>query len=186
VSERGLYLITGASGAGKSTLLDALAGLGYATVAEAARAIVGEQRACGGRLLPWVDRAGFMRELLARNVRAYRCAATLGGPVFFDRGIPECLAWMRSMGIAPDPGDAAAGTRCRYAATVFVAEPWPDIYVRDADRRVGFERAARSFETTVDAYRALGYALCALPKVSVRERAAFVLERVAADAEARD
>lgn len=179
VAERDFHLITGASGAGKTTLLAELARLGYATVAEAALAIVEEQRERGGNLLPWTDRAGFMRELLARNLRAHRAAATLPGPVFFDRGIGECLAWMRSMDIAVAPQDAAAALRKRYAPTVFVAEPWPQIYARTGERRAGFQRAMRSFETTVDAYRAQGYRLCVLPQVPVAERAAFVLERIA-------
>lgn len=179
IAERDFHLITGASGAGKSTLLAELARLGYATVAEAALAIVEEQRERGGHLFPWTDRPGFMRELLARNLRAHRTAAALPGPVFFDRGIGECLAWMRSMDIAVAPDEAAAALRKRYAQTVFVAEPWPQIYARTGERRASFEQARRSFETTVDAYRAQGYRLCVLPKVPVPERAAFVLERIA-------
>lgn len=69
-------------------------------------------------------------------------------------------------------------TRCRYAKKVFVAEPWPEIYVCDDERRATFERAARSYARTVTAYVDAGYEPCVLPKTSVRARVAFVLEQV--------
>jgi predicted ATPase len=61
---------------------------------------------------------------------------------------------------------------------VFVAEPWPEIYVRDQWRRASFARAARSFEATVAPYRQAGYTTSVLPKVSVEQRVAFVLDQV--------
>jgi predicted ATPase len=66
----------------------------------------------------------------------------------------------------------------RYASTVFVAEPWPQIYVQDAERHASFERAVRSYQPTVAAYEEAGYKICLLPKASVQERVAFILERV--------
>ncbi|MBX9401354.1 AAA family ATPase [Lysobacter sp. BMK333-48F3] len=174
------YVITGASGAGKSTLLAALAELGYATVPEVARALVQEQKACNGHLLPSTDRAAFMRELLARNIQAHQAAQSLKPPVFFDRGIPECLAWLDLMDLPIAPEQRTAAARHRYAGTVFVAEPWPQIYVHDSERHASFERASRSYPATVAAYVEAGYRTCILPKTSVQERAGFVLAQMAA------
>jgi len=182
MSSRHFHVITGASGAGKSTLLMALGDLGYSAVPEAALAILREQQACDGKLLPWVDRVAFTEEVLARNVRNHRDAHAVEAPVFFDRGIPECLAWLRLSGVTPKPRHVAAAAQYRYAATVFVAEPWPQVYVCTAERRASFDRAARSFEATVAAYVQAGYRTCVLPKMPVHERAAFVLDRVAAGA----
>lgn len=176
------HVITGASGAGKSTLVAALSELGYATVREAALDVLREQQDTGGGLLPWVDRAGFMEEVLARNIDNHRTAQSQAAPVFFDRGIPECLAWLRLSGLAVAPRHLAAVARHRYAPTVFVAEPWPEVYVQNAERQASFERAARSYEPTVAAYVEAGYGVCVLPKTSVAERVAFVLERVATGA----
>lgn len=172
------YVITGASGAGKSTLIAALCELGYSTVPEAALAILREQLECDGRVLPWVDRLAFTEEVLARNIEAHQAAQSLKAPVFFDRGIPECLAWLRLAGAAIEPRHMEAAALYRYASKVFVAEPWPEIYVCDDERRASFERAARSYEPTVTAYLDAGYEICVVPKVSVQERVAFVLAQV--------
>lgn len=172
------HVITGASGAGKSTLLAALAYLGYSTVPEVALALLQEQQQCKGSMLPWSDRVAFTEEVLARNVRNHRAARSLKAPVFFDRGIPECLAWLQLSGVELEPRHLATAAENRYAPVVFVAEPWPEIYVQDAARQASFERAVRSFEPTVAAYVEAGYRTCVLPKVSVQERVAFVLEKV--------
>ncbi|TDN57342.1 AAA family ATPase [Halothiobacillus neapolitanus] len=164
------HVITGASGGGKSTLVAALKDLGYSTVPEAALAIMREQLECNGKILPSVDRTAFMEAVLARSIRDYETAQSLNGPVFFDRGIPE---WVRYLGASAEPS-AVAATSLRYASTIFVAEPWPDIYVCDHYRQHGFERAARSYETTISAYIGAGYKTCVLPKASVQERVEFI------------
>ncbi|WOB06929.1 AAA family ATPase [Piscinibacter gummiphilus] len=178
LSSPSFYVITGASGAGKSTLVAALSELGYSTVQEAALAILREQQECNGSILPWVDRTAFFEAVLARNISNHQAARTQKTPVFFDRGIPECLAWLQLSGQTLELRHRAAVATHRYASTVFVAEPWAEIYVQDAERQAGFERATRSYEPTVAAYREAGYKTCLLPKVSVKERVAFILERV--------
>jgi len=175
----GRYVITGASGSGKSTLLAALGHLGNATVPEAALAILREQQACNGSILPWVNLAAFIEEVLRRNICNHRASQQMKAPVFFDRGIPECLAWLRLSGVPLAPHHLAAPVQYRYAPTVFVAEPWPEVYVRDAERQASFERAARSYEPTVAAYVEAGYSTCVIPKASVQARVEFVLERLA-------
>ncbi|HEX6039365.1 AAA family ATPase [Longimicrobium sp.] len=180
-SER-FYVITGASGAGKSTILKALGSLGYSCVPEIALAIVQEQEQCGGTLFPWTHPQAFMEEVLARNIQAYDAAQALPPPVFFDRGIPECLAHMRLLGLRVRPDHVVEAAKRYYARKVFVAEPWADVYVRDQWRHATFERAARSFEPTVAAYAEKGYRTCVLPQVPVPERVAFILEQLEAGA----
>lgn len=176
MSNQHLYVITGASGAGKSTLIAALSALGYSTVPEAGLAVLRERRDRGVGALPSTDRAAFMKAVLTRSLKDYASAYALGPPVFFDRGVPE---WLRFAGC----GEAQCETvtaRHRYAKTVFVAEPWPEIYVQDHERVHSFSKAAASYERTVSAYTQAGYEACILPKTSVQERVAFVLAQVAA------
>ncbi|HEY0334467.1 MAG TPA: AAA family ATPase [Stenotrophomonas sp.] len=172
------YVITGASGAGKSTLLNALGELGHSVVPEIALAIVQEQERNGGSLFPWTHRQSFMEEVLARNIQAYDAAQALPSPVFFDRGIPECLAHMRLLGLETRPEHEGDLRQRRYANIVFVAQPWPEIYVCDRWRRATFDRAARSFEPTVSAYTDWGYRTQVIPQVSVAERVAFILRQI--------
>ena len=89
------HLITGASGAGKSTMLQALREQGFPVMPEAALAIVQEQVGRDGTGLPDTGLQAFMNQVVDRNIRAYDAALSLPPPVFFDRGIPECLAHMR-------------------------------------------------------------------------------------------
>jgi len=119
-----------------------------------------------------------MDAVMERNIRAYDAAKSLPPPMFFDRGIPECLGHMQLLGLAIDPAYIAELNARRYANTVFVAEPWPEIYVCDQWRQAPFARAARSFEPTVAPYVQAGYTTCVLPKVSVDERLAFILDQV--------
>ncbi|MCT7313822.1 AAA family ATPase [Ralstonia sp. CHL-2022] len=172
------YVITGASGAGKSTLLKALAERGYSVMPEAALSIVREQEECGGTLLPGTDLQAFMNEVVARNIHAHEAAKSLRRPVFFDRGIPECIGHMALLNLDISPAYIEESRARRYANTVFVAEPWPEIYVCDQWRRAPFARAARSFEPTVLPYVKQGYTTCVLPKVPVEQRVAFILDQV--------
>ncbi len=167
------YVITGASGAGKSTLIAALRELGHSTVPEAALAIMQAQLKYNGGIIPPTERAAFMEEVLDRSIRDHEAARSMKSPVFFDRGIPE---WLRFLNQGASPRHMAA-SQCRYASTVFLAEPWPEIYVNDQERLASFERAARSYEPTVSAYIEAGYKTCVVPKASVEERVAFILAR---------
>jgi len=129
---------------------------------------------CNGKILPSVDRTAFMEAVLARSIQDYEKAKSLKGPVFFDRGIPE---WLRFLATSANP-NAIAATRFRYAGTVFVAEPWPEIYVCDHYRQHSFEQAARSYESTISAYIGAGYRTCVIPKASVQERVEFILSQI--------
>jgi predicted ATPase len=175
------YVITGASGAGKSTLLNALSEQGFSVVPEAALSIVREQEMSGGTLLPRTNLQAFMNAVVERSVRAYDAAKSLSQPVFFDRGIPECIGHMQLLGLEIDPEYIVESKTRRYANSVFVAEPWPEIYVCDQWRHAPFERAARSFEPTVASYLQDGYITYMLPKVSVERRVAFILDQVSMD-----
>jgi predicted ATPase len=178
MSNQHFYVITGASGAGKSTLIAALDDLGYSTIREAALAFMREQMSCNGKILPTTDRAAFMEAVLARSIQDYEAAKSLQAPVFFDRGIPE---WLRFLDTSKP--NCQTATQCRYASTVFVAEPWREIYVCDHERTHSFDRAAKSYVPTIAAYLQSGYEACVLPKVSVRERVAFILAQVGAGAQ---
>ena len=178
MSSQQFFVITGASGGGKSTLIEALAELGYSTVPEAALAIMREQIACNGKILPATDREAFIRAVLVRSIKDYETAQSLETPVFFDRGIPE---WLRFLD--PDEAHRQVAAQCCYASTVFLAEPWPEIYVRDHYRQHSFPQAARSYEPTVSAYIQADYETCILPKASVQERVAFILNQVGVGAQ---
>lgn len=172
-------MITGASGGGKSTLIAALAELGYATQPEIGRRIVREQLACGGAALPWADRRAFRDALLERSLAAYDAWVSHAAPVFFDRSFAEALGYGALIG---DPPTTAMWTEARarpFAQPIFVCPLWPEIFTADAERRHDLAFAQADLDATLDAYRALDCLLVDVPRAPVKQRAAFVLARVA-------
>lgn len=171
-------VISGCSGGGKSTLLNELGRRGYATVEEPGLRIVEEQRLSEGSAIPWIDAAAFARRAIALALSDHKAARRLpGGSVFFDRGLIDALAALRSL--TGEPALVSIGTLPRYHRRVFMAPPWPEIYATDSGRRHSLDAAVAEYERLVDAYPALGYEVTTLPKLTVAERAGFVLRALA-------
>jgi predicted ATPase len=169
-------VLSGCSGGGKSTLLTELQRRGHAGVEEPGRRIVREALAGGGAALPWIDAAAFARRAVAVALADRTTAQGLTGWVFFDRGLVDAAAALEHA-----TGEAVLeplGRAHRYHRRVFLAPPWPEIYVNDPERPHGFEAAKAEYERLLSAYRRLGYTVSILPKTDVVARAGFVLERL--------
>ena len=171
-------VLTGCSGGGKSTLLDELARRGFTVVPEAGRKIVREQDWTGGDALPWTQPVRFAELAVSRCVQSLINVAREPGPVFFDRSPIDQLAGLERLGLPVPATVSGAVARCGYNRTVFVAPPWPEIFVTDAERRHDFEAAMAEYGPLRATYERLGYRLVDLPKTSVEARADFVLERL--------
>jgi len=173
------FLLTGAFGSGKSTLLEHLRSRGVPGVAEPARPILAEQRSVQGNGVPEKDPRLFVELMLSRMLQEYRQSESESGPVLFDRGIPDLLAYAKLFGFDFPAGENAARVY-RYNPHVFIAPPWEEIYCTDDERTLPFF-AAREFDNDLRAiYVRLGYTLIDLPRVSAEERAEFVLDRLGA------
>jgi predicted ATPase len=169
-------VITGGPGSGKSTLIEHLRRMGHVCRPEAGRGIIQDQTVIDGPALPWKDPALFAELMLCWELRSYRVAAGPGTPVFFDRGIPDIVGYLRLEGLpVPAHVDAAART-FRYHRRVFVAPPWPEIYERDSERRQSYAEAERTCASMVATYTAYGYEPVHLPLAPVAERARFVID----------
>ncbi|VWB57034.1 AAA family ATPase [Burkholderia metallica] len=178
---RRFFVVTGGPGSGKSTLLDALEQAGFARSQEAGRGVIRDQMAIDGRALPWRDPAAFAELMLSWEMRSYELARHAGGPVFFDRGVPDVIGYLRLTGL-PVPAHAqAAARRFRYHPRVFIAPPWPDIYTQDTERRQDFAEALRTYDAMVEGYTTYGYRLVELPRDSVQARVRFVTDALDAE-----
>ena len=169
-----LFILTGAPGAGKTAVLDAV-GDGVRRVGEPAREVLAELRAVGDTRTHDRDWAEFVGLLLERSIRKHQKAAGWAGPVLFDRGVPDCVAYATVLDVDPEPSVRAART-CRYNTDVLVLEPWEEIYSTDDERTMSFADPLAFHEVLVDAFDRSGYTLMAIPKGSVQDRAAFVLD----------
>ncbi len=169
------FVLTGGPGSGKTTLIEALAKRGFATAAEAGRGIIRDQQAIGGAALPWADRSLFAELMLSWELRSYQVALGEAGPVFFDRGVPDTMGYLRLCGL-PVPGHIAnAARRFRYNRRVFIAPPWPDIFEQDTERKQTLDEAERTFRAVSKVYAELGYELLELPRAPVETRLRMIL-----------
>jgi len=170
-----LHIISGGPGSGKSSLLAALRQHGFKAMPEAGRAIIQDQVAIGGTALPWADRLTFAELMLGWELRSYHEACAFMGPVFFDRGVPDVIGYLRVCGIDVPKHMHTAATKFRYNKRVFLAPPWRGIFHEDAERKQSWEEAVATFESMVSTYESLNYEIVLLPLASVEERSAFVL-----------
>lgn len=175
-----LYLLSGGPGAGKTTLLTALHAAGFAVMPEVSRQLIQEQVARGSAVVPWHDLAGFAELALGRMVAQHAAARQRGGSTFFDRGLPDLIAYLTAAGLPVAPAYYRAVAACPYERLAFLAPPWPDIYVNDPERWHTPAEAAALYEALHGTYVALGFAVRVLPRAPVAARVAFVQAAVAA------
>ena len=166
-------LFSGCSGGGKSTLLAEFAARGHVVVEEPGRRIVRQELEGDGAALPWIDGVAFARRAIAMALDDLAAAARQPGWIFFDRGLIDAASALESL--TGEPVLADLGNGRRYHRKAFLAPPWPEIYVTDPERRHPFEAALPEFERLRRVIPALGYEVILMPKISVRERADFVL-----------
>lgn len=172
------HIITGGPGAGKTSIIEALRERGYRCVDEVGRQIIREQVLIGGDGLHWGDRAKFLELMLSRSMRDYELASEHAGPVFFDRGLPEFAGYCRLTGMPVPRHVETAVALFRYAPTIFVAPPWPEIFVNDAERKQDFQEAIATCDAVVAACREAGYETVEIPRVPVADRVEFILFRI--------
>ena len=169
-------VISGCSSGGKSTLLTELSGRGYATIEEPGRRVVKKEMLGDCRALPWEDSLAFVRRVIALSLADFAAANAHGGWVFFDRGLIDALAALQYL--TGEPALATISQEHRFHHRVFLAPPWPEIYVTDPERRHGFDAAVAEYQRLLEVYPSLGYEVTILPKIGVSERADFVLNRL--------
>lgn len=169
------FVLTGGPGSGKTTLIEALAKRGFATTVEAGRGIIRDQQAIGGAALPWADRALFAELMLSWEMRSYQAARGEKGPMFFDRGVPDTMGYLRLCGLTVPDHIRNATRRFRYNRRVFIAPPWPDIFEQDAERKQTPDEAERTFQALRKVYAELGYELLELPRAPVETRLRMIL-----------
>ena len=164
--------VSGCSGGGKASLLEELARRGFLTVPEPARRVVEAELKSGGGALPWTDMAAFARAALALARRDLARAATVGGTVFFDRGVVDAAV---ALAHATGKPLEALADQPPYHRLVFLTPPWPEIYVRDDARQHGLDAAVQEYERLVEAWPRLGFEVRILPRAPVAERADWLL-----------
>ena len=145
---------------------------------EPGRQVVKEQLFIGGDGLPWDNVATFVELCVARAAHFYNMAAPGDGHVLFDRSMVDGVAALGRLGLSTPQHLQRALERYRYARTVFLTPPWPELFAGDGERRHSFEDAVAEYQGLLAAYPANGYRVVEIPRGTVDTRANFLAQRL--------
>ena len=159
------------SGTGKTALVEQLRLESYPCFPEPARQILEAHLPEEGDGFA----ASFIELMLKQSLSDFHAAPS--GISFYDRGLPDTAAYAIRFGVDPEPCMMAAES-LRYETQVFVAPPWPDIFVHDEYRRAPYDDYVQFHKRLLETYQLLGYTLVELPKDSVSKRVKFVQSRI--------
>lgn len=167
------YILTGPPGSGKTSILVKLSKRGIPIIEEPARSILAQQKLIDGEGVYDKNPFLFKELMLSRMLCDYENAPK-HDLVFFDRGLPDLLAYSKCFNLSIG-AELQASRIYSYNQTVFFTPAWEQIYINDAERRIGFD-AVKVFEKDLrQAYVELGYYLVDVPLLSVIERVNFIL-----------
>ena len=178
-------VITGGPGTGKTSVIRVLEEKGYFCFHEVVRDLTLEAKRNGNpdafhtNPLAFVDDPfRFNQIILEARLRHFRAGDELNHQVvFYDRGIPDVLAYMRYFDQAFPEEFAAYCSLHRYDE-VIILPPWEDIYTRDEERLESFDQAMEIHQELLRMYSEFEYASLMVPRGSVEERANYIINHV--------
>lgn len=165
-------VITGPPSSGKTTLVNALQMSGHIVSSEVAREIIqytlnpGHLKKCMPR-----DSLALQREILAVTLKREH-ALSLDQEIFFDRGVPDSIAYFEFHGFNPQV--AIRASKYRRYKRIYYCEGLP--VEKDGVRLESDKIAKEIGELIIKAYTSLDYEIVFLPVVSVEERLLMVLK----------
>jgi len=119
----------------------------------------------------------FFREILQKRIKQYLDAPE-NEPSFFDRGVPDSLAFFKYMGKAAPMALIHAVQKFRYNSTVFLLPFWEEIYKSDEVRKESIEQAKQLNRLIRDAYIESAYNILDIPESSVAERTQIIIDYI--------
>lgn len=171
------YILTGGPGAGKTSLLDELRTRGFSCSEEVSRKLIRTEAAVFSTCLPWNDLCCFADKCLEQMLKEIQNYPS-GGLTFFDRGIPDIIAYLRLAGIPVKEKFLNAEIEPAYERTVFILPPWKEIYTKDAERWQSAGESALIYECLFETYTSLKYKLVEVPRLSLAGRVEFISNHI--------
>ena len=97
---------------------------------------------------------------------------------FYDRSIVDILAYMNISKIKPPKQILDFLKNNKYEKNVFILKPWKEIYKKDNQRFEEFKQAEIINYNLEKVYKNLNYNLIEIPKISIKQRAKFVISKI--------
>lgn len=168
-------VVTGGPGTGKTTLINTLKEKDYFCLPEISRQVTLQAREQGIEQLFLTNPLLFSEKLLEGRIKQYLQVDDPGKDlVFFDRGIPDVVAYLDYIGDTYPAIFENACTRHLYDQ-VFLLPPWEDIYISDNERYENFDQAKRIHEHLQKTYARFGYKMTEVPPGSPESRTEFII-----------
>lgn len=167
------YVLTGGPCAGKTTTIDELARRGHPVLAEAARLVI-EEGLAAGKTLDEIRTDAFFHRVIHR-ASAMETAVPHDEQFFFDRGVPDSLAYYKLFNKPVDQvlRDAVANTSYRKIFLLDLLD-----FETDEARNETPEQAARIHALIREAYLDLGYEVVEVPVMPVEQRVDFIISNL--------
>jgi predicted ATPase len=178
------FVITGGPGFGKTTIINRLEALGYNCFHEFSRSLKLEEAKKLGGSISWTklderSQDDFSLKVCKRRIEQY-IAAPLETVSFYDRGIPDVVAYlhMAKQPISSFYNEVITGHN--YEKKVFLTPPWKEIFVNDNERIESYDEAVVAHRHLQQTYQNLGYTTLDVPCIDVEGRINYILNEVKA------
>ncbi len=176
-------VITGGPSTGKTSVIEQLENDGFHCLHEVIRDMTSEEKALGDEIgmasnpiVSVPDPKSFNLNILNARINQYRSAQeSTRDIVFFDRGIPDVLAYMDCFQQTYGPEFSEPCQTLRYDH-IFIMPPWKEIHVMDSERFESFEESIKIHDCLTRSYANFSYDITLVPKGSVKERVRFILD----------
>lgn len=178
VNRNNFFVVTGGPGMGKTSLLEEMKRRGYYCIEETGRQVIQDQIRVKGEALPWKSPLLFAELLFKQDLDNFMNCREQQQAVLFDRGIPDVMGYLKLNNIRPLPHMIQNADQLRYNPLVLITPPWEEIYINDTERKQSFTEAVDTYKMMVDIYTRLDYQLLEIPRISVKDRADFMIKAI--------
>ena len=167
--------ITGGPGGGKSSVLNTLRERGFRHISETGRGIIKERLNQGLPPRPHLEE--FAKLMFQKDYQNYVDNLYTSEILFFDRSFLDSALFIQQTDKSYFETVQKILNTHRFGH-VFITPPWKEIYCNDDERDQTFEEAIAICEKLHEWYELNGYQPVVLPKVSVAQRADFILGEI--------
>lgn len=168
------YVLTGGPCSGKTTLINEIKDRGYTVMPESARTVIAAGLAEGRDVQEIVSDTLALERGIVQHQLELVSQAPVHEVVFYDRGIPDNIAYVHRFGL-PDEEFRQATSKVQYRK-IFLLDMIE--FSNDTQRYETPEEAAWLHAEIRRTYSELNYEIVDVPVLPISKRADFVLSRI--------